>query len=436
MSLSPETIGIIAIIALLVLMFLRVPVAYGMMIVGMIGMAAIRGWDAGVQTVVTTLYSKFVSYSFSPVPLFILMGYLAYYAGILETLFDAAKKWIGHLPGGLINAGIIGGAGFGAVCGSGNASSATLSRVVVPELLRAKTNRPLAFGAICASGILAPLIPPSVIGMLIAVVLEVSIGKVLIGGLLPGLLLGALFCIYTSVRVARNHDLAPLNPKATWKERFRSLPRIWDFALIVVLIVVGIYTGLFSATEAGAVSSAAIIIILFIKRKMTLKLMKEALVDTMRTTGSAFFIVGTSFVFGSFLTLTRLPSIFASWLVSLPIPPIVIILMVVVFFLILGMFMDVMSVIYITVPILAPTVEALGYDLVWFAVLLLMLVTVGAITPPFGSSLFVMRASIEDSTMKEIYVGVIPFAILSVVGILLCVFFPQIITVLPNMMYS
>ena len=430
MNLSPEVVGVIAILALLVLMCLRVPVAYGMMVVGLVGMAVLRGWDAGVQTVVTTLYSKFVSYSFSPVPLFILMGYLAYYAGILETLFDAAKKWLGHLPG------IIGGAGFGAVCGSGNASSATLSRVVVPELLRAKTDRPLAFGAICASGILAPLIPPSVIGMLIAVVLEVSIGKVLIGGLLPGILLTVLFCGYTSFKVARSHDLAPLNQKATWTERFRSLPRIWDFALIVVLIVVGIYSGLFSATEAGAVSSAAIIIILFIKRKMSLKLIKDALVDTMRTTGSAFFIVGTSFVFGSFLTLTRLPNIFANWLVSLPIPPIVIILMIVLFFLILGMFMDVMSVIYITVPILAPTIEALNYDLVWFAVLLLMLVTVAAITPPFGSALFVMRASIEDSTMKEIYSGVIPFVVLSIIGILVCVFFPQIITVLPNMMYS
>ena len=432
---SPQVIGLIGIAVLLLLMALRVPVAYGMMVVGLVGIAALRGWPAGVQTVVTTLYSKFTSYSFSPVPMFILMGYLLYYSGMLETLFDVAKKWIGHIPGGLVSAGVIGGAGFGAVCGSGNAASATLSRVVVPELLRAGTDRPLAFGAISSAGILAPLIPPSVIGMLIAVVLEVSIGKVLIGGLLPGVLIAVLYIAYITVTAATHKEKAPTNPKFTWKERFKALPHIWDFAIIVLLIIGGIYSGKFSATEAGAVSSTAAILILLIKRKFTFRMLRDALVDTMRTTGSAFFIVGTAFVFGSFLTLTKLPNIFAAWLVALPIPPVVIILLVMVFFLIIGMFMDVMSVIYITVPILAPTVSALGYDLVWFAVILLMLTAVAAITPPFGGSLFVMRASIEDSTMGEIYRGVIPFVLLTVVAIILCIFIPQIIMVLPNMMY-
>lgn len=435
MALSPQIIGLIAIGVLLLLMALRVPVAYAMMFIGLVGMAIMRGWSAGVQTVVTTLYNKFISYSFSPIPMFILMGYLAYHSGILEELFDVAKKWIGHFNGGLVNAGIIGGAGFGAVCGSGNASSATLSRVVVPELLRNGTDRKLAFGAICSAGILAPLIPPSVIGMLIAVVLEVSIGKVLIGGLLPGILLTILFCAYTSISVRLHPSKAPKSESATWKERIKALPRIWDFAVIVFLIVVGIYTGLFSATEAGAVSSAAILIILVIKRKFSWKLLAEALVDTMKTTASAFFIVGTAFTFGSFLTLTKLPNIFAQWLVNLPIPNIVVIFMIAIFFIILGMFMDVMSVIYITVPILAPAVSALGYDMVWFAVLLLMLTAIAALSPPFGGSLFVMRASIEDSTMGEIYAGAIPYFILSVIGCFLCILIPQIITVLPNLMY-
>ena len=213
------------------------------------------------------------------------------------------------------------------------------------------------------------------------------------------------------------------------------MPRIWDFFVIVILIIGGIYSGKFSATEAGAVSSAAAILILLIKRKFTFKMLRDALVDTMRTTGSAFFIVGTAFVFGSFLTLTRLPAIFAAWLVGLPIPPIVIILLIMAFFLVVGMFMDVMSVIYITVPILAPTVTALGYDLVWLAVILLMLTSVAAITPPFGSALFVMRASIEDSSMGEIYKGVIPFVVLTIVAIVLCILIPNLILVIPNMMY-
>ncbi len=435
MALSPQAIGIIAIIVLLILMMLRVPVAYGMMAVGLLGMAVLRGFPAGIQTVVTTLYSKFTSYSYSPIPMFILMGYLLYYSGMLETLFDFARKWIGHMHGGLVSAGVLGGAAFGAVCGSGNAASATLSRVVVPELLKAKTDRSLAFGAIASAGILAPLIPPSVIAMLIAVVLEVSIGKVLIGGLVPGLLIALIYIIYITILVARDNSKAPISKKSTWKERFKSLPRIWDFLVIVILVIGGIYSGKFSATEAGAIASTAAVIILVIKRKFSFKILRDALVDTMRTTGSAFFIVGTAFVFGSFLTLTRLPNIFAQWLVELPIPPLAIILLVMVFFLIVGMFMDVMSVIYITVPILAPTVTILGYDLVWFAVILLMLTAVAAITPPFGASLFVMRASIEDSTMKEIYKGVTPFVLLTILCIVICILFPRIVLFIPDMMY-
>ncbi len=431
---SVQMIGVIGIVLLLVLMVLRVPVAYAMLSIGLIGMAYLRGWSAGVQAVTTTLFSKFTSYSYSAVPLFILMGYLAFYSGILEELFDVVKKWVGHLPGGLTDSGIVAGAGFGAVCGSGNASSATLSRVVVPELLKSGTNRSIAFGSVCASGILAPLIPPSVIGMLIAVVLEVSIGKVLMGGLMPGVILCLLFCAYTTVRVITKPELAPTTARFSWTERIKALPRCWDFAIIVLIVFVGIYTGLFTATEAGAVSSAAIIVILLIKKKSSLKLLVQALTDTMRTTASAFFIVGTAFVFSAFLTLTRIPNAFATWLVSLPVHPLVILLGITAFFLIIGMFMDVMSVIYITIPILAPTVEGLGYSLVWFAVLLLMMTAIAAITPPFGGSLFVMRASIPDSTMKEIYSGVLPFVIIAVVFSFLCVIFPQIILFLPNAM--
>ncbi|MGI5971894.1 MAG: TRAP transporter large permease [Oscillospiraceae bacterium] len=431
---SVQIIGVIAIFVLLLLMTLRVPVAYAMMAVSLVGLAVIRGWNAGVQIVAMTLYDKFTSYSFSAIPMFILLGFLAYYAGILEVLFDTAKKWIGHIPGGLVIAGILGGAGFGAVCGSGNAASATLSRMIVPELIRNKTDKPLAYGAISSAGILAPLIPPSVIAMLIAVVLEVSIGKVLIGGLMPGLLLTLLFSIYIYVAVKLDPKKAPLSQKSTWKERFVALPRNWDFAVIILIIIVGIYTGIFSATEAGAVSSAAIIIILIIKRKFSLKLLWRSLKDTMITTCSAFFIVGTAFTFGSFLTLTRIPNALVNWLVELSVPPLVIIFAIAIFFTIIGMFMDVMSVIYITVPILAPVVSALGYDLVWFAVLLLVLTAVAAISPPFGGSLFVMKASIEESTMGEIYKGAMPFFLVSLAAIVICILFPQFILVLPNLM--
>lgn len=433
MELTPQMLGVIGLIVLVALMFLRVPVAYSMMFVGLVGVAVFRNIDAASTMTVTMLYSKFTSYSFSAVPMFIFMGFLAYYAGILEALFDVAKKWLGHIPGGLVSAGIIGGAGFGAVCGAASAASATLARVVVPELIKSDTDRAMTYGSVAASAILAPLIPPSVLAMLIAVVLEVSIGKVLIGGLIPGLMCTVLFVIYTYVAVKRSPKKGPLSAKTSWKARFLAIPKIWDFALIIVIVVAGIYLGWFSPTEAGAISCAVILVVLAFKRKLNFKLVLNALVDTVKTTATVFFVVGTSFSFAAFLTLTRLPKEFSSWIAGLNVPPIVVIFAIAVFFTIVGMFMDSMPVVYIAVPILAPVVEGLGYDLVWFAVLLLVLAVIGGITPPFGGNLFVVKASISDSTMAEIYRGAMPYAILANVVLIICIVFPQVVTFFTNL---
>lgn len=430
---SPQMIGVIGLLALVVLMFLRVPVAYSMMVVGLVGVAVFRNLDAACTMTVSMLYSKFTSYSFSAVPMFIFMGFLAYYAGILEALFDVAKKWLGHVPGGLVSAGNIGGAGFGAVCGAASAASATLARVVVPELLKAKTDRAMTYGSVAASAILAPLIPPSVLGMLIAVSLEVSIGKVLIGGLIPGLLCMVGFVLYTYFHVKHHPEMGETMPRTGWKDRFRAVPKIWDFALIIFVVVLGIYLGWFSPTEAGAISSAVILLVLIIKRKLTVKMVLDALVDTVKTTATVFFVVGTSFSFAAFLTLTKLPSQFSTWIAGLNVPPLMIILAIAVFFTVVGMFMDPLPVIYIAVPIMAPVVEKLGYDLVWFAVVLLILAVIGGITPPFGGNLFVVKASIPGSTMGEIYRGAMPYVIVSTFVLALCILFPQIVTFFTNM---
>lgn len=427
MELTPQMIGVIGLIVLVVLMFLRVPVAYSMMFVGLVGVAFFRNYDAASTMTVTMLYSKFTSYSFSAVPMFIFMGFLAYYAGILETLFDAAKKWIGHIHGGLISAGIIGGAGFGALSGSASASCATLSRVVIPELLKSGASRPLTYGSVAASALLDPLIPPSVLGMLISVVLEVSIGKVLIGGTIPGILCTIGFVLYTYFYIKRHPEEGAVTEKASWKARFKSLVKIWDFAVIILVVVLGIYLGWFSPTEAGAVSCAVVLVILAIKRRLNFKLIVDALVDTVKTTATVFFVVGTSFSFAAFLTLTRLPNKFSTWIAGLNVPPLVIIFAIAVFFIVVGMFMDAMPVIYIAVPIMAPVVSALGYDLVWFAVILLLLAVIGGITPPFGGNLFIVKASVPDSTIAEIYKGAFPYVIISCIVLVICILFPNII---------
>lgn len=430
---SPQMIGVIGLLLLVALMFLRIPVAYSMMLVGLVGVAVFRNLDAAHTMTVSMLYSKFTSYSFSAVPMFIFMGFLAYYAGILEALFDVARKWLGHVPGGLVSAGIVGGAGFGAVCGAASAASATLARVVIPELIKAKTDRSITYGSVVASAILAPLIPPSVLAMLIAVSLEVSIGRVLIGGLIPGLLCTVGFVLYTYFHVKRHPELGETTPRVGWKERLKAVPKIWDFVLIILVVVLGIYLGWFSPTEAGAISSAVILLVLIIKRKLTVKMVLDALVDTVRTTATVFFVVGTSFSFAAFLTLTKLPTQFSTWIAGLNVPPLVIILAIAVFFTIVGMFMDSLPVIYIAVPIMAPVVEKLGYDLVWFAVILLILSVIGGITPPFGGNLFVVKASIADSTMGEIYRGAMPYVVISNIVLVLCILFPPVITFFTNM---
>ena len=434
MEISPHMIGIIGFIALLVLMVLRVPVVYCLLVVGLVGMAVLRGWNAGIATVVATLFHKFASFSFAPVPLFILMGYLAGHSGIMDDLFDAAKSFIGHYRAGLLNSALLGGAAFGCVCGGSSAAAPTLSRTVIPVLLKNGTERKLAIGCVSAASILSPLIPPSTVGMLVAVLMEVSIGRVLIGGIGPGLLFCGLWILYTWHAVKKNPSLAPISERCGWKERCMSLTKVVEFMIIMMVVVVGIYTGFFSTTEAGAVASAAIMLTLLFRRRLTFELVMRSLRDTADTLSTAFIIIGSAFTFGAFLTLTKLPAVFARWISTLAIPPILIMTVIVTFYLIMGMFMGLTSIIYITVPVLAPVVSALEYDLVWFSVLLLVASSIGSLSPPFGNTLFAMKATVENTTLSEVYAAATPYTIVAFIGCYLCVFFPIIIMFLPNTM--
>lgn len=435
---SPLTLGIIGVITMFVLMLLlRVPVPYCMLFVGFIGLWILRGFNAAVGSTVSILYSKFTTYGFSAIPLFIFLGFLAFHSGMLSELFGVAKIWIGHIKGGLPVAGIIGGACFASICGSGAAAGAALSRMVTQELIDAGNDRKISIGSVCAAGTLSPLIPPSVPAMNIAVVLELSIGKVLMGGLLPGIMLALLYCIYVLVVGVIHPEKCPKGSKYTILQKLKATPKIWDFFLLMLIILGGIYFGFVTPTEASALSCAACIIILIIKKRFTFKLLVQALIDTLKTSCQVFFIVSTAFVFGSFMTLTQLPKQFASLITTLQIPPLMVIFAILLFYFIIGMFLEPLPIIYITVPILAPVVSALGYDLIWFAVLLNIMSLVGSQTPPFGNSLFHMKAALgEKVSIKEIYAGSIPFAVISIVGVILCTLIPQIILLIPTNMYG
>jgi len=434
MAISTVMIGWIGIIFLLILMFARVPVAFVFTIVGFIGYWLVNDLKPALNVAGTTLFSSIGSYSFAVVPLFLLMGFFASNAGIVSNLYDTAKKWIGHIPGGLAHATILGGAAFGAASGSGFASTSTLAKITIPEMIKAGVNRKLAYGVVASAGPLAQMIPPSILMIMYAIVAEEPIGALLIGGILPGLLAAVVYMVVVYIQVKRNPSLAPPVPKATWSDRFGSIKNIWAFALLVLVIIVGIYTGIFTPTEAGAIGAFTAFILAVFLKGMNKEKLKNSLLETVKTTSMVFFIVGSSFIFGYFLSITRLPTAVSEFLTGLPVAPVIIIIGIIIMYLIIGMFIDMIAAMFLTLPIILPAIEALGYDPIWFGVLLVFLCEVALVTPPFGISLFIIKGAVPDSDIKEIIQGSIPFIIGDLVIIALLVIFPEIITFLPSLM--
>lgn len=434
MDFSPQMIGVIGIVLMLVLMFLRVPVAYAMIFVGFGGYWIISGLTPGLQIIGNTLYQTFGNQSFSAVPLFVLMGFLAFYSGIVTKLFEISRKWVGHTPGGLVQATVVGGAGFGAISGSGTASTATLARIAIPEMVKSGVDKKLAYGVVASVGPLAVLIPPSVLMIVVAIATEQSIGKMLMGGLLPGLFAAFVYMVLIFILVKRDPSIAPSIPKVKMMERIKSLKDIWSFALLVFVIVAGLYSGKFTPTEAGAIGAFAVLVLVIMKRGLNRENLKEALTQTIKTTSTIFLVIGSAFIFSKFLTITRIPNKLSEFLLTLPVAPIVILLAIILMYLLIGMVMDMVAAMFITLPIIFPSIVALGYEPIWFAVLLVFLAEVSLVTPPFGLSLFIIKGSVPGSDMKDVYRGSYPFIVADFVIITMLILFPQIVTFLPSLM--
>ncbi|WP_227935459.1 TRAP transporter large permease [Alkalihalobacillus deserti] len=434
MTLDPQIIGYIGIIVMLLLMFLRVPVAFAMATVGFVGFYLINGLIPSLNIMQSTFYGVLRSESFVAVPLFILMGYFAYHSGIVTNLFKTATKWVGHAPGGIVQATILGGAGFGATSGSGLASTATLAKIAYPEMIKSGVDRKLAYGAIASVGPLAVMIPPSILMIVFAIITQQSIGKLLIGGLLPGLFAAVIYMVMVYILVKRNPAIAPSVAKPPLEERLQSLKNIWGFVILVFVIVAGLYSGFFTPTEAGSIGAFVVFVMLLIMQGFKWQIIKDSIIQTITTSSMIFLLVCSTYVFSYFITVTRIPTNLSNLLVSLPVDPIVILLAVILMYLIMGMFMDMMSAMFLTLPILFPSIIALGFDPIWFGVMLVFLVEVALVTPPFGLSLFILNGAVPGSDMKEIYRGSIPFIVADFVIIALFILFPEIITFLPSLM--
>ncbi len=361
-----------------------------------------------------------------------MMGQVSFHAGISRSLFRAAYVWMGHLPGGLAMATIGACTGFGAISGSGPATAATMASVAMPEMRRYSYSDELAGGAVAAGGSLGMLIPPSVVFIVYALMTEQSIGALFLAGIVPGLMIAFLFCLSIGIRCSVRKELGPPGPKFSWKERFRSLEGVAEIVVLFLTVMGGMFTGLFTPIEAAAIGAGGSIVIALFKKKLNRAVIKKIIQETVRTSSMIFFIVTGAVIFGRFLAVSQIPFTAAKWFTSLPLPGFMVMFLIILFFLLAGCFIDALALVLLTIPIFYPVILELGYDPVWFGVMVVVITQMGVITPPVGVNVYVVSGIERDIPLQTIFRGALPFLYMLVLAAVLLVIFPQISLFLPN----
>ena len=433
---SSLTLGMIGLIVFLLLIFLRMPIAFAMALVGFAGFSYMTSASAAMNMVVRELYSSFSSYSLSVIPMFVWMGFLAYYSGIGSRLYIFAYRLIGHWPGGLAIATQTACAVFGAICGSNTATAATMGAIALPEMKKYKYDTSLATASIAAGGVLGVLIPPSVIFIVYGMATEQSIGKLFIAGILPGLLLMALYQATIYILTRRKPELGPAGPRFSWRERVSALRGgLAEVLLVFALSMGGLFAGWFTATEAGAVGAMGVLLAALLGRNLSWENFKKSLYDTTRTSAMIMLLVAGSIIFGRFMAVSRVPFELANWTAALDLPNFIIMAIILLIYLILGCFIDALAMILLTIPIFYPiAVGMLGYDPIWFGVIIVLVVAMGVITPPVGMNVYIIKGIAPDVPLEVIFRGIWPFLLAIIVCLAILIVFPQIATVLPNLM--
>jgi C4-dicarboxylate transporter DctM subunit len=429
---NPVHTGIIGIVFLIVILFTKFPVAFCMALVGLLGFGYLVSPQAALNIIAKDFYTVFSSYGLTVVPLFVFMGQILFYAGISRKLYDAAYAWLGHYKGGLAMATVGACASFSAICGSTNATAATMATVALPEMKRFNYSDELATGVVAAGGSLGILIPPSVIFIVYGIMTEQSIGKLFMAGILPGILLSALFILTIYIWVSMNPKMAPSIEKQNFKVKIRSLTGLIEVIILFILVMGGLFLGIFTPTEAGAVGALGGVVIPLIRRQLTWKGFITALYSSTLTTCMIFMIVAGATVFGHFLAVTTIPSVLSDWVVGLPLPPWAIMIVVMFFFFIGGCFMDALGMILLTIPIFFPVAVALGYDPIWFGVVIVLVTELGVITPPVGINVYVVSGIAKDVPLEIIFKGAFPFVLTLLAYLVIMIIFPQIALFLPS----
>jgi tripartite ATP-independent transporter DctM subunit len=432
--LSPEIVGLIGIAVMLALLALRMPIGIAMLLIGIIGFGYFSGLEPALSALGSYPYSYSAVYELAVIPLFVLMGNAAGASGMSRDLYTAAYAWVGHWRGGLASATIVACAGFAAVSGSSVASAVTMGRVCLPEMERYKYDPRLATGTVAAGGTLGILIPPSTAFIVYAILTEESIGRLLLAGFFPGILLATLFVVTVAIWMRVNPKLGPPGPVATGRQRIQTMGQAGPMIAIVGVTIGGIYLGVFTPSEAAAVGATLSLIYAFWRKSLSGDTLEQVLLDTVKTTAFVFLILIGALVFGPFLALSGLPLKLAGWLVDLEVPRLVILLILVALYTVLGMFLEGFSILVLTLPIVIPIVKALDYDLIWFGVIMVIVLEMGLISPPVGINVFVVKGLVPDVPLRTVFAGILPFWVAMLVCIAILIAFPGIALFLPDTM--
>ncbi|MBM3596725.1 MAG: TRAP transporter large permease [Alphaproteobacteria bacterium] len=431
---STDAVAVVGFIVLFVLMLLRVPVGIAMGLVGVAGFAYLTDIGPALKLLAQSPIRTVTSGEFAVIPLFLLMGALASTSGMSRELFRAANAFLGHLRGGLGIATIAACGAFAAICGSSVATAATFASVAYPEMRRFNYSQSFAAGVIAAGGTLGIMIPPSTVLAVYGLITEQDIGKLFIAGIIPGLVAVGMYIVTINIIGMARPDLMPAGERSSWRERIAASKGIWAVILLFVFIIGGLYGGLFTATEAAGAGAGGAFIIAVLRRRLSGAEFWQACIETVRTTASVFTILIGALLFGYFLTITQTPQKVTAFLTGLGLGPYGVLVLIMIMYLVLGCLMDAMAMVILTVPIIFPVIKELGFDPIWFGVVIVMTVELGLIHPPVGMNVFVIRSVVKDIRISTIFYGVIPFIVTDILRLAILIAFPILAIWLPSRM--
>jgi C4-dicarboxylate transporter, DctM subunit len=428
---SEIVIGIIALVVLLALFMTGIELAFAMGIIGIAGFAYVVNTKAAMGMMANDFFDALASYGFTVIPLFVLMGQIAFNAGIAKRLYDAAHKFVGHVPGGLAIATVVGATAFKAICGSVAATAATFASVAVPEMSKYGYSKKLSTGIVATVGTLGILIPPSVTLIVFGIVTQLSIGKLFLAGVVPGLLIAAFFVVIIFGWCRINPSLGPAGERFTWGERWKSVPEVIWPIIIFFIIIVGLMKGVFTPTEAGSIGAFAVLVLCIFKRNITFRGYTKSVSEALRTACMVLLLIATSNMLGHFIAVTNIPNHLGEWVLGLQMPPFLIMILCFLVYLVGGSFIDDLAFMILATPIFFPIMTKLGYDPLLVGIMIALTVCIGSVIPPVAICVFVVR-NITKVPMGVIYSGVYPFLISLILVVILTFLFPGMVLYLPN----